>query len=91
MERVGGVREVFVRQLPNAEDLPGFSDRYRAMVEDLMWGAVQSKASRKGYFFMQNGAGSHCTNVALNILNEKFRVCVINRRVKSFGQRAVPT
>ena len=41
------------------------SERYRAMLEDLMWEAVKSKASRKGYFFMQDGAPPHCTNVVL--------------------------
>ena len=37
------------------------------MLEDLMWEAVKSKASQKGYFFMQNGAPPHCTNIGVGI------------------------
>ena len=55
------------------------SDRYRAMLEDLMWKAVKSKDSWKGYFFMQDGVPPHCTNVALQFLKEKFRGLIISR------------
>ena len=54
---------------------------YRAMFENLMWGAVKIKAIRKGYFLMQDGAPPpHYTNVALQFLKEKFRGRVINKR-----------
>ena len=50
------------------------------MLEDLMWEAVvNSKASRKGYFFMRDGTPPHCTNAALQFLKEKFRGRVISR------------
>ena len=41
---------------------------------------VKSKASRNGYFFMQDGTPPHCTNVALQLLTEIFKGRVISRR-----------
>ena len=56
------------------------SDRYLAMLRDLVWPEVRHRSSRRLFWWQQDGATSHCTDVVLNFLEEKFRGRIISRR-----------
>ena len=55
------------------------SDRYQATIQQV-WAEVRNRSSRRHFWWMQDGATSHVTNVNLNFLVEKFRGRVISRR-----------
>ena len=54
------------------------------MLKNVVWPAVSSSATRKKYWFMQDGARPHTTNDCLTFLNEKFNNRVISDRLDLF-------
>ena len=46
-------------------------DRYQQLIEDVAWPALRSKAARRNFSWMQDGAPPHCTNVAKKFLLKK--------------------
>ena len=56
------------------------SERYQALLKDDVWPEVRNASSRRRYWFMQDGATSHTTNLNVNFLLEKFRGRLISRR-----------
>ena len=54
-------------------------DRYQQLIEDVAWPALRGKAARRNYWWMQDGAPSHCTNAAKKFLLKKFKGRVISR------------
>lgn len=52
---------------------------YLDLLQDVVWPALRSKATRKGYWWMQDGAPPHCTTLAKDFLLEKFNGRVISR------------
>ena len=55
-------------------------ESYLTLMRDVLWPSVSSELETEGYFYMQDGAPPHCTNVALEFLGEKFPNHVISRR-----------
>jgi inhibitor of nuclear factor kappa-B kinase subunit alpha len=55
-------------------------ERYLSVLKEILWPAVRAQATRKGYYYMQDGAPPHCTNDALDFLADKFPGRVISRR-----------
>ena len=47
--------------------------------QDVVWTALRSKATRNGYWCMQDGAPPHCTTLTKDFLLEKFNGRVISR------------
>ena len=58
------------------------SQRYQEMLQSQVWPEVQNRSRRRQFWFMQDGATSHTTNLNLNFLVEKFRGRVISRRAQ---------
>ena len=56
------------------------SERYQEMLTQHVWPEVRNLSSRRSYWFMQDGATSHTTNLNINFLIDKFRGRVISRR-----------
>ena len=52
---------------------------YLAMLQGLVWPAVRASATRKQYWFQQDGASVHCTKEVLAFLASKFGARVISR------------
>ena len=52
---------------------------YLDLLQDVVWPALRSEATRKGYWWMQNGATVHCTTSAKDFLLEKFNGRVISK------------
>ena len=55
------------------------SAAYLAMLQGLVWPAVRASATRKQYWFQQDGASVHCTKEVLAFLASKFGARVISR------------
>ena len=53
---------------------------YKVGVLDHVWNKVKGQATRKGYYFMQDGASSHTTNANLEFLLSKFQGRVISNK-----------
>ena len=51
---------------------------YLAMLQGLVWPAVRASATRKNYWFQQDGASVHCTAEVLAFLASKFGARVIS-------------
>ena len=58
------------------------SQRYQEMLQSQVWPEVRNRSSRRQYWFMQDGATSHTTNLNLNFLTEKFCGRVISRQAQ---------
>ena len=56
------------------------ADRYLSMIRDYVWPEVRHRSSRRHYWWQQDGATSHCTNLVLDFVGQKFRNRVISRR-----------
>ena len=56
------------------------SNRYLAMVRNLVWPGVRYRSSRRSFWWQQDGATSHCTDVVLDFLHLKFGNRIISRR-----------
>ena len=56
------------------------SEVYRIMLEDHIWPSVKGSATRKKYFFQQDGATCHTTTGNLNILKSKFNNRIISNK-----------
>ena len=52
---------------------------YLALLKEVVWPALRYKATRKGYWWMQDGAPPHCSSLAMEFLIEKFQDRVISR------------
>ena len=52
---------------------------YLKLLQDVAWPALRGKATRRNYWWMQDGAPPHCTTVAKKFLMEKFQERVISR------------
>ena len=52
---------------------------YLNMLENVMWTAVRHQATRRGYWFQQDGASVHTTVATRNWLSERFPNRVISR------------
>ena len=55
-------------------------ESYKTLMRDVLWPSVWSEMETEGYFYMLDGAPPHCTNVALEFLEETFPNRVIGRR-----------
>ena len=55
---------------------------YLAMLKGLVWPAVRASATRKQYWFQQDGASVHCTPEVLAFLASKFGARVISRNTE---------
>ena len=55
------------------------TESYLALLKDVVWPVFRNTATRRGYWWMQDGATPHCTLVAKNFLQEKFQNRVISR------------
>ena len=60
------------------------SNKYLDMLETIVWPAVRGSATRKQYWFMQDGAPPHCTAEVLEFLASKFGDRVISRKTQHF-------
>lgn len=56
---------------------------YLELLQDVVWPRLRGSATRLALWWMQDGAPPHCTNAALEFLNEKFRGRVISRRTET--------
>ena len=56
---------------------------YLALLKEVVWPAFRYKDTRKGYWWMQDGAPPHCTSSAKDFLIEKFQDRVIEVRSSS--------
>ena len=56
------------------------SSTYLSMLKDKVWPAIRSKATRRNYWFMQDGAAPHCTQEVLSFLASKFGERVVSRK-----------
>jgi hypothetical protein len=54
--------------------------RYQAMLQNQVWPEVRNRSSRWHYWFMQDGATSHTTNLNIDFLVEKFCGQLISRQ-----------
>lgn len=52
---------------------------YLQLLQDTVWPALRSTATRKSYWWMQDGAPPHCTNDVKEFLLNKFQNRVISR------------
>ena len=52
---------------------------YLTLLKEVVWPALRYKATRKGYWWMQDGAPHHCTSLAKDFIIEKFQDRVISR------------
>ena len=52
---------------------------YLVLLKEVVLPAIRYKATRKGYWWMQDGASPHCTSLAKDFIIEKFQDRVINR------------
>lgn len=52
---------------------------YLEFLKEVVWPALRYKTTRKGYWWMQDGAPPHCTNLVKDFLLEKFQDRVISR------------
>ena len=52
---------------------------YLELLQEVVWPALKYKATRRSYWWMQDGAPPHCTTLATAFLLEKFRGRVISR------------
>lgn len=52
---------------------------YLNLLQDVVWPALRFKATRKGYWWQQDGAPPHCTTLAKEFLLKKFSGRVISR------------
>ena len=57
-------------------------DSYLAMLEDKVWPVVRGSASRKGFWFQQDGARAHTAKACLDFLQQKFPGRVISDRLE---------
>jgi len=57
-------------------------DSYLSLLKDIVWPKLRPYATRSSLWWMQDGAPPHCTNEALEFLNEKFQGRVISRRTE---------
>ena len=48
------------------------SQRYQEMLQQHVWPEVWNRSSRQNYWFMQDGATSHTTNININFLIKTF-------------------
>ena len=55
---------------------------YLKMLETVMWPAVRTNATRRGYWFQQDGAPSHVTPAVMHFLTAKFGSRVISRKAQ---------
>ena len=53
---------------------------YREEVLEFVWNKVKGVATRKGYWFMQDGASSHTTNDNMRFLHSKFHDRIISNK-----------
>ena len=67
----------FVDEDCNNQSVNGAS--YLKLLQDVVWPALRFKATRKGYWWQQDGAPPHCTNLAKEFLLKKFNGRVISR------------
>jgi hypothetical protein len=56
---------------------------YLSLLQDIAWPRLRHSATRSTLWWMQDGAPPHCTNAALEFLNDKFRGRVISRRTEN--------
>jgi hypothetical protein len=62
-------------------DLSGLRfEVHKEGVLDHVWNKVKWQATRKGYYFMQDGASSHTTKANLEFLLSKFQGRVISNK-----------
>ena len=54
-------------------------ESYLTLLRDVLWPSVSSVSETEGYFYMQDRDPPHCTNVALEFLEEKFPNRVMSR------------
>ena len=54
-------------------------DCYLKLLKEVVWPALRYKAGRHKYWWMQDGAPPHCTNLSKQFLLEKFNHRVISR------------
>ena len=52
---------------------------YLVLLKEVVWPAFRYKATKKGYWWMQDGTPPHCTSLAKYFLIEKFQDRVISR------------
>ena len=52
------------------------------LLQKIIWPRLRHSATRSSLWWMQDGAPPHCTNAALEFLNEDFRGRVISRRTE---------
>ena len=57
------------------------SQRYQEMLQQHVWPEVWNRSSRQNYWFMQDEATSHMTNVNIKFLIRKFFGRVISHRL----------
>ena len=55
-------------------------ESYNKLLKEKVWPSVRSKASRKGYWFMQDGATPHTTANSLFYLKDKFSARVVSNK-----------
>ena len=63
---------------------------YLEMLENKVWPAVKSVATKKKYWFQQDGARVHTTNDCLAFLQDKFQGRVISNRLNFFWPAKSP-
>jgi hypothetical protein len=56
------------------------AESYLKMLQTVMWPAVKSMATRKRYWFQQDGAPCHVTATVMDFLRSKFGDRIISRR-----------
>ena len=52
---------------------------YLQLLKEVAWPTVRSTATRRSFWWMQDGAPAHCTSSAKEFLLKKFQGCVISR------------
>ena len=57
---------------------------YLEMLKEVVWPAIRGRATRREYWFQQDGASPHCTPEVLAFLSSKFGDRVISRRTEHF-------
>lgn len=67
----------FVNEDGNLVSVNGL--RYLSLLQDTIWPAFRSTATRHGLWWMQDGAPPHCTTAAKEFLLDKFHGRVISR------------
>ena len=55
---------------------------YLEMLQTVVWPAVRGSASKKQYWFQQDGASVHCTADVIDFLKSKFGTRIISRKTE---------